>query len=174
VIWALALFALGTDLRVIDLKGDPFHLSPEKSKATAVLFISAICPISNAYNERMTQIYKDYTARGVQFLFVNANSNETAAKVAEHREDAAYPFPIYMDKDNALADRLGAQMTPEALVLDSHGEVRYRGFIDDAKNAARVTNQGLRGALDAVLAGKPVANPVTKSFGCTIHRVRKK
>ncbi len=174
MIWALAFLAFGTDLRVIDLKENTFQVSPQRSKATAVLFISAICPISNAYNERMIRIYKDYSARGVQFLFVNANSNEPAAKVAEHHEDAGYPFPVYMDKNNALADQLGAQMTPEALVLDSHGEVRYRGFIDDAKNPARVTNHGLRGALDAVLAGKPVPNPETKSFGCTIHRVRKK
>jgi AhpC/TSA family len=172
--WALALLALGTDLHVIDLRGNAVPVSPGKSQATAVLFISAICPVSNAYNERMVRIYKDYSARGVQFLFVNANSNEPAAKVAEHREAAAYPFQVYMDKNNALADRLGAQMTPEAIVLDAHGEVRYRGFIDDAKNPARVTNQGLRGALDAVLAGKPVPTPETKSFGCTIHRVRKK
>ena len=79
-----------------------------------------------------------------------------------------------MDKNNALADRLGARMTPEAFVLDQHGDIRYRGFIDDAKNPARVTHSGLRGALDAVLAGTPVTNPETKSFGCTIHRVRKK
>ena len=174
MIWALAFLAAGTDLSVIDLKGNAVQVSPQKSKATAVLFVSAVCPVSNAYNERMMQIYKDYSARGVQFLFVNANSNEPADKVAEHREEAGYPFPVYMDKNNSLADRLGAQMTPEALVLDSHGEVRYRGFIDDAKNPARVTNQGLRGALDAVLAGTRVLNPETKSFGCTIHRVRKK
>ena len=122
----------------------------------------------------MAEIYKQYSSRGVQFLFVNANSNESAAKVEEHREAAAYPFPVYLDKNNELADRLGAQMTPEAFVLDRHGEIRYRGFIDDAKNPARVTHSGLRGALDAVLAGTPVTNPETKSFGCTIHRVRKK
>ena len=174
MIWMIAFLALGMDLHVIDLNGNPFQLSPQKSKATAVLFISAVCPVSNAYNERMAQIYKDYSGRGVQFLFVNANSNEPAAKVEEHRDEAGYPFPIYMDKNNVLADRLGAQMTPEAMVLDSRGEVRYRGFIDDAKNPARVTHAGLRDALDAVLGGKPVPNPETKSFGCTIHRVRKK
>ena len=174
MIWAIALLALSADLHVIDLKGNSVQVSPRKSQATAVLFISAICPVSNAYNERMVEIYKNYSARGVQFFFVNANSNEPVPQVSEHREAAAYPFPVYMDKNNLLADRLGAQMTPEAFVLDSQGEVRYRGFIDDAKNPARVTNRGLRGALEAVLAGQPVPNPETKSFGCTIHRVRNK
>ena len=165
MIWALALLALNADLLVIDVKGKPVHLDPAKSRATAVLFISAICPVSNAYNDRMTEIYKSYTARGVQFLFVNANTNETPARIEEHREAAAYPFPIFLDKSNALADRLGAQMTPEAIVLDSRGEVRYRGFIDDAKNPARVTNKGLSAALDALLEGKEtftvsLSNPV--------------
>ncbi len=174
MILALALLALNADLQVIDLKGHAAHVDPTKARATAVLFISAICPVSNAYNDRMTEIYKKYSARGVQFLFVNANANEKPAQIEEHREAAAYPFPIFLDKNNAVADRLGAQMTPEAVVLDSRGEVRYRGFIDDAKNPARVIHKGLSAALDAVLEGKPVAVTETKAFGCTIHRVRKK
>jgi len=174
VIWALALFALSADLHVADVKGHAVQVSPAKAQATAVIFVSAICPISNAYGERLIEIYKQYSARGVQFLFVNANANETVARIEEQWEAAGYPFPVYIDKGNILADQLHAQMTPEAFVLDRRGEVRYRGFIDDAKNPARVTHAGLRGALDAVLAGKAVASPETKSFGCTIHRVRKK
>ena len=111
MIWAIGLLALGADLHVVDLMGNSVQVSPRKSQATAVLFISAVCPVSNAYNERMVEIYKNYSARGVQFFFVNANSNEPVSTVKEHRESAAYPFPVYLDKNNLLADRLGDRKT---------------------------------------------------------------
>ncbi|MEO8026279.1 MAG: redoxin, partial [Bryobacteraceae bacterium] len=58
-------------------------------------------------------------------------------------------------------------------VLDAHGVLRYHGAIDDSTNEARIKRQGLREALDALLAGKPVATPEIKAFGCVIKRVRK-
>ena len=72
-----------------------------------------------------------------------------------------------------VADRFGARYTPESFVIDGAGKVRYHGRIDDAQNPARVTRNSLRLAIDAVLAGREVAQPETKAFGCTIKRVRK-
>ena len=40
-------------------------------------------------------------------------------------------FPLLKDLGNAVADRLGAQRTPEVFVLDQNASVRYRGRIDD-------------------------------------------
>lgn len=138
-----------------------------------VLFISTICPVSNSYNLRMKNLYRDYTPKGVKFEFLNANQNETQAEVEEHARRAGFPFPVTKDVDNAMADRLGAQYTPESFVIDREGVVRYHGRIDDAQNPARVRQSSLRLAIDAVLAGREVAAPETKTFGCTIKRIRK-
>src|SRR5205085_7144414 len=73
---------------------------------------------------------------------------------------------------NVVADRFGATVTPESYVIDSSGTIRYHGQIDDSRNEARIRTPGLRMALDAVLAGKPVTVQETKAFGCTIKRVR--
>ena len=62
---------------------------------------------------------------------------------------------------------------PNIDVIDKANTLLYHGAIDDARNPARVTTKGLRLALDAVLAGKPVAITETRAFGCTIKRVRK-
>ena len=138
-----------------------------------VLFISTICPVSNSYNLRMKNLYRDYAPKGVKFEFLNANQNETQAEVEEHARRAGFPFPVTKDVDNAMADRLGAQYTPESFVIDREGVVRYHGRIDDAQNPARVRQSSLRLAIDAVLAGREVAAPETKTFGCTIKRIRK-
>jgi hypothetical protein len=58
-------------------------------------------------------------------------------------------------------------------VIDSTGTLVYHGQIDDSRNEQRVQQQGLRMALDAVLAGKPVGVAETKAFGCSIKRVRR-
>ena len=64
-------------------------------------------------------------------------------------------------------------MTPEAVVIDSRGEIRYRGRIDNfyadlGKPRQQVTARDLRDALDAVLAGRTVPNPETRALGCAI------
>ena len=49
----------------------------------------------------------------------------------------------------------------------------YQGYIDDARNVARVHNHGLRDAIESAIAGKTVANPQTRAFGCTIKKARR-
>ena len=153
--------------------GAQVSISPGKGGVTVVLFISTVCPVSNNYNTRMNDLYRDYSARGVKFVFVNANQNESAAQVEEHARRAGFAFPVYRDVGNRVADRLGAQSTPETFVIGPGGAIRYHGRIDDAQNQARVQHSSLRLAIDAVLAGGEVAAPETKAFGCTIKRARR-
>jgi hypothetical protein len=148
-------------------------LASLRGDVTVVLFVGTKCPISNDYNARMKAVYTDYTARGVKFVFVNSNFNEPLSEVRDHARDHGFPFPVYKDEGSVMANAFGAQVTPEAYVIDKAGIVRYHGYVDDSRNPARIQNQGLRLALDAVLAGAPVSVAVTKAFGCTIKRSRK-
>ena len=138
-----------------------------------VVFISTVCPVSNSYNLRMKELYRDYAPKGVKFEFLNANQNESQSEMEDHARGVGFPFPVIKDANNVMADRLGAEYTPESFVIDREGVVRYRGRIDDSQNPARVRQSSLRLAIDAVLAGSKVPAPETKAFGCTIKRVRK-
>jgi thiol-disulfide isomerase/thioredoxin len=140
---------------------------------TVVVFTSTVCPVSNSYNLRMKELYRDYEPKGVKFQFLNANQNESQAEVEDHARNVGFPFLVSKDANNVMADRLGAEYTPESFVIDREGVVRYHGRIDDAQNPARVRHNSLRLAIDAVLAGRDVPAPETKAFGCTIKRVRK-
>jgi cytochrome oxidase Cu insertion factor (SCO1/SenC/PrrC family) len=165
-------FKLGSkvsDFTVTDLHGAPVSYSALKGDTTVVIFIATRCPVSNAYNDRMNSVYDDYAAKGVKFVFINANSNEPPGEVAEHASQHGFHFAVYKDQGDLVADRFGAQVTPEAFVMDSTGTIRYHGYVDDAMRGP-VHYQGLRLALDAVLAGKPVAKAQTKAFGCSIKR----
>jgi peroxiredoxin len=162
-----------TDFTVNDLAGKESTFSQLRGPVTVIAFISTQCPISNAFNDRMNSLFREYSAKGVKFLFVNANANEPAPEVASHATRAGFAFPVFKDTGNRVADLFGAMSTPETYVIDARGVLRYHGYIDDSTNEARVKSHGLRAAIDAVLAGKAVAAPETKSFGCTIKRVRR-
>ncbi|MBV8818844.1 MAG: redoxin domain-containing protein [Acidobacteriaceae bacterium] len=169
-------YKLGSKVQEIELKdlsGGRVAFHDLEGQVTVVTFISTQCPISNSYNDRMSALYRDYSAKGVRFIFANANRTEQAKDVAEHAKSVKFPFPVYKDENNQLANRLNAQVTPESFVLDRNAVLVYRGQVDDSKNEARVKEKSLRNALDAVLDGKPVAVAETKAFGCTIKRVRR-
>ncbi len=160
-------------LSATQLDGAPAHFDNLKGNVTLVMFISVQCPVSNAYDDRMNELYKDYAAKGVKFIVLNANRTEPAAAVQEHAREHGFQFTVYKDENNVLADKFGATVTPETYVIDAAGVVRYHGSIDDAQNVARVTTQRLRLALDAVLAGKEPPQTETKAFGCSIKRASK-
>jgi len=169
-------FKLGSkvnDFNVQDLDGKPVSFSSLRGPITVVTFIATQCPVSNAYNQRMNAIYQDYTAKGVKFIFVNANRTEPPSEVREHAKRVGFAFPVFKDPDNVLADRFNAQVTPESYGIDREGIIRYHGSIDDSQNESHIRTQRLRLALDAMLSGKPVEMAETKAFGCSIKRVRK-
>ena len=173
VFLALGAQAATPVLRLHNTANQPVQISTAKVDATVVIFISTVCPVSNAYHDRYELLTSDFKRRGVQFVFVNSNDNETLAGMSEHLRAARFSFPVYKDWKNVVADQLGASMTPEAFVLDEHGTTRYHGAIDDAKYEARVKVEGLKDALAAIVEGKAVARVEMKAFGCTIHRYRK-
>jgi len=179
-LWAASLpaqeFTLGSkvgDFGLRDVKGAPVAFEKLKGRVTVIGFIATQCPISNDYNERMKALYTDYSPRGVRFVFINSNHTEPAAEVEAHAGKNGFPFPVYKDDNNVVADRFGAQFTPEVFVLDAGGVIRYHGAIDDSRVAARIKAHHLRKSLDALLAGQSVAPADTRAFGCTIKRVKK-
>lgn len=141
-----------------------------QAKATVFLFSSTQCPIANQYAPRMADLAKDYAPRGVRVFLVNANVEDSRDAVKRYAAERKLPFPAVKDAGTALADRLGASATPEAVVVDSAGVVRYLGRIDDNQDRAKVTRSDVREALDALIAGKPVARARTRAFGCAIFR----
>ncbi len=139
-------------------------------KATVFLFTSTQCPVSNVYAPRFAALAETYGKQGAQVFAVYANAQESLAEISRSAQQRGLTFPVVKDAQGALATRLGATMTPQAVVVDAGGIVRYRGRIDDNPVATRVTARDLNDALDAVLAGRAVAHPQTVALGCTIRR----
>ncbi len=161
------------DFTLEDYNGVKHSLADYKSsKAIVLMFIATQCPVSNAYNARMAELQKDYASKGIAFIGINSNKQESAEEVKDHAKKHGFEFPILKDWNNVIADKLEASVTPEIYVLNSGFEVLYHGRIDDSQRENRVASKDLRAALDLVLAGKAIEVEKTKAFGCTIKRVQ--
>jgi peroxiredoxin len=168
---AVAIGAAVADFTLPDADGKEHSLASLRGKSgTVLIFIATRCPVSNGYNERMAKLAADYRAKGVNVVGINSNSTEPASEVKQHAADKGLAFTILKDAGNQIADRLDAQVTPEAYVLDASGKLVYHGRIDNSRAGDAITSTELRDALDAMLAGKPVEKTEVKAFGCSIKR----
>jgi peroxiredoxin len=142
------------------------------SKAILILFIATQCPVSNAYNTRMVELYNQYHEKDIAILGINSNKQESLDECKEHAEKHGFKFPVLKDEKNVIADMFEASVTPEAYVLNPESyEILYHGRIDDSRNEDNVESKDLAKALDEILAGKNVTVTKTKAFGCTIKRI---
>lgn len=145
--------------------------SLQGEKGTLLIFIATRCPYSNAYNQRMEALHRDYAARGIRLVGINSNRTEPVEDVRQHAQDKGLTFTILKDPDNRIADYFGASVTPEAYLLDTRNALRYHGRLDASSDDPSLNAQEIRAALDALLNGGEIANTGKKAFGCTIKRV---
>lgn len=153
-----------------DTEGKQHKYADLKGKNGAVIiYLSVQCPIVKAYDERINQIAADYKAKGINFIGINSNATETLEDVKAHAA-ANYKFPVLIDKDNILADKMGATVTPEIYYFDSKDVLLYEGAIDNDRSGNNISIKYARNAFDAALTGKTIETTSAKAFGCTIKR----
>ena len=166
-----AIGAIIDDFTLPDAEGKSHALSSLEGKnGTVLIFVATKCPVSNAYNERMEKLAQDYKAKGINVVGINSNVAELGPEIKAHAATNKLSFPILKDTGNKIADQLGATVTPEVFFLDASNKLMYRGRIDNARDTSQVIANDLRDALDAALAGKPIAKTTATAFGCTIKR----
>ncbi len=138
------------------------------------LFVAPDCPIVNGYAPEIERLYREYRDKGVTFLLVYPDRDLDEAKVQAHRAEYSLTLPFVIDREHARVAKAGAKTTPEAVVFDAKGTIRYRGRIDDrysdlGDRRATVTAAYLREAIEALLAGKEPPRARTPAIGCLIE-----
>src|SRR5262249_23153947 len=66
------------EFRLPDAAGKNVALADFRDKkALVVIFLGTQCPINNAYLPRLGELHKEFAAKGVGFLAINANHQDT-------------------------------------------------------------------------------------------------
>lgn len=133
-----------------------------RSPLTVLVFFSPDCPVQKAHDARLRELVATYAPRGVSFA---------AVVTARSGDVAAAPMPVVEDPKAALANALGVDFSTHAIVLDRERRILYSGAIDSERtHLTSGAEPYLRNAIDAALAGRPVARPRTEPLGCPLAK----
>ena len=186
------VLAIGAALPDFSLLGiDGKRHSPKEyagAKVLAVVFESNHCPASIAYEQRVHDLYNKYKSQGVQVVAINPNNpkavrlnelgfTDMTDSFEEMKIRAAFmrlPWPyLYDGETQTVSKTFGAVATPHIFVFDQERKLRYQGAIDDSRAVAQVKQRYAADAIEAVLAGRPVATAETRALGCTTKWLEK-
>ncbi|MFT3738895.1 MAG: thioredoxin family protein [Breznakibacter sp.] len=166
------------DFNLKNVDGKMVSLSKIKdAKGYIVIFSCNHCPYVVAYEDRMIDLDKKYRPLGYPVVAINSNDpiaspDDSFDKMVKRAKDKGFTFPYVIDETQAIAKTYGATRTPHVFLLQKDKKdlvVKYIGAIDDNhQDASAVKETYLADAVDALLAGKPIATTDTKAIGCTI------
>ncbi len=173
------MLALGTPAPAFtlpDADGALHSLDDAKGRrATLVMFICNHCPFVIHVADEIARLGRDCAAQDVAVFAINSNDAKKypadgPAKMKQIAAERGYMFPYLIDADQGVAKAYQAACTPDFYLFDATGKLVYRGQLDGSRpgNDVPVDGKDLRGAIDALLAGKPVSNRQVPSIGCNI------
>ena len=175
-----ALGAAAPEFAATTADGKPLSLSSLRGKAVVLEWTNHDCPYVRKHyrSGNIPQLQKDAAAQGVVWLQVISSApgsqghvdGPTAMRL--NRERGATPHATLLDPQGQLGRRYGARTTPQLFVIAPSGQLVYAGGIDSISSArdediAQAVPY-VRQALGELAAGKPVSQPSTRAYGCSV------
>ena len=171
---AIAIGERAPEFELPGTDGERHALSENGAEATLVYWTCNHCPYALAWHDRMLDVARDYSEKGVRVVAINSNDPErypadSFEAMAERVEnDGGWPHPYLHDESQEVARAWGAEKTPHLFVLDPELRLRYQGAPDADYEDASQGAAWAREALDAVLAGQEPERAETPAVGCGI------
>jgi len=165
---------LAPDLSAKSVDGTAFKLSAamKDKKAGVVVVTSVTCPLSKKYLPTVVALEKEYAAKGVAFVVIDAVTTDKLDDIKKLTADAGLKAPVIHDAYNTLCKQLGAATTTDVFVIDAARTVKYRGAIDDQYglgfSTAAPKHTFAKSAIEAVLAGNEPIVAATTAPGCAL------
>lgn len=163
-----------------DSHGKTESLDQFRGKYVVLEWHNQGCPFTRKHyvSGNMQALQKQWTYKGVVWFTVISSAPGQQGYVTSDQENAyvdkvhAAPTAVLMDPDGKLGHMYGAKTTPHMFIIDPTGKIIYEGAIDnrptpdpeDVKGADNYVSD----ALSASMAGKSVAVPYTRAYGCSV------
>ena len=179
----MAIGAPAPDFALPGVDGKIHRLNEYGSaKVLAITFECNHCPVSQIYEGRIRKLYEDYKDKGVALVAINHNNPKSVRlnelgytdledslpemKIRAQNRHITWPY-LYDGETQTLATKFGVVATPHIFIFDQDRKLRYEGHIDDNQVESLAKAHEARDAIEALLAGKPVAVTHTRAFGCS-------
>ena len=144
-------------------------------RGTLVMFICNHCPFVKHVADQLAALGRDCLPRGIGVVAISSNDvsshpADSPEQMVHEAEERGYVFPYLYDETQDVAHAYHAACTPDFFLFDGDCKLAYRGQLDASRPGSDVpvTGADLRAAIDALVAGRPVATEQRPSLGCTI------
>jgi peroxiredoxin len=168
------------EFSLADVKGKTHSLTEYKGKYVVLEWFNPECPFVKKHygSENMQKLQQEFTNKGVVWLTIDSNApgfeGSLSADAAEKIVNSwkTHQTALLLDSDGKVGKAYGAKNTPHMFVISPDGKIVYEGAIDSkaSPNPDDIPNSTnyVKAALDEALSGKPVSNPNTKPYGCSV------
>jgi peroxiredoxin len=175
-----AVGSVAPDFSLNDAKGKTHSLSQYKGKYIVLEWFNPECPFVKKHygGGHMQNLQKEFTDKGVAWLTIDSNAPGTEGSLSPEQAEKVtnawkmHETALLLDPDGKVGRAYGAKNTPNMVVINPEGKIIYQGAIDSkaTPNPADIPSSTnyVKVALEESLAGKPVSNPKTKPYGCSV------
>lgn len=149
----LELGASPGPVNLVALSGDRFVMNNYQERpATAVLFLSSRCDVTEQAIADINRLYAKYRQRDLLFVGIASNPAEPGDELRTFAQRRGIIFSLHRDATGDVASQFGARVTPELFLLDRRGTLVAHASLHDDK-----ARQAFDAALESVLQGQPIA-----------------
>ena len=178
--WAVRVGLPAPDFTATDTYGKSHQLSEYKGNFVVLEWHNRDCPYTHKHyaSGNMQKLQKEWTGKGVVWFTVISSAPGKQGYVTANDENAyvkqvgASPTAVLLDPKGDLGRLYDAKTTPQMFIINREGNLIYDGAIDskptsDQADIAKATNY-VHAALAEATAGKSVATPVSRPYGCSV------
>jgi peroxiredoxin len=163
-----------------DSNGKVHKLSEYQGKFVVLEWTNRGCPYTQKHytSGNMQKLQREWTGQGVIWLTVVSSAPGKQGYVTASEENAylkqvnAAPSAVLLDPTGALGHLYDAKTTPHMFVISPQGTLIYNGAIDDSPTTDVADVRGAKNYVTAALqeseSGKPVSNPTSRPYGCSV------
>ena len=168
------------DFSLPDTGGKAVRLADFRGRFVVLEWTNPGCPFVRKHYESGNMGATQKLARDQGVAWLPINSTETASgdyleppRLADWlKQHQGVPTAVLMDPEGTTGRAYDAKTTPHLYIVDPQGMLVYAGGIDSIASARvsdieKATNH-VKAALADIAAKRPIAQAVTKPYGCTI------
>lgn len=163
-----------------DINGNTHSLTDYRGKTVVLEWVNHGCPfvVKHYDSDNIPAMQREAAEKGIVWLSICSSApgkqghHDTAKwqKVNADKKGAA--TAVLLDEDGTIGKAYGAKTTPHMYVINAEGTLVYQGAIDnkpstDPEDIPSSLNY-VKAALDDIAAGRAVATPQTKPYGCSV------
>ena len=144
IVSSLAFSQPVKNLKVKSIDGSSIKIKDKYEQGAVMINFWALwCEPCRAEMRHLNELYNKYKEKGFTLIGINQDSPKSVAKVKSYISSQKIDFPVAIDPNFEIFNRMNGQVLPYSLLIDRNGKIVYRqtGYVpgDEKKMDAAIS-----------------------------------